>query len=106
MSAATGAMGGAQARQGNAVRFLRDNAWTIGLLVLLGVLLAFTKALQPSYGPSGIQGLAVAMLPLALAAVGQTIVVVAGGIDLSLGSIMALTSVVAATLMKSYPELS
>jgi ribose transport system permease protein len=107
MSAATGTLGDARPATGAAVnRFLRDNAWTIGLLVLLGVLLAFTKTLQPSYGPPGIQSLAIAVLPLALAAVGQTIVVIAGGIDLSIGSIMALTSVVAASLMKSYPELS
>ena len=44
------------------------------------------------------------MLPLALAAVAQAIVVIAGGIDLSIGSMMALTSVVSATLMKDQSE--
>ncbi|MFH0751359.1 MAG: ABC transporter permease, partial [Chloroflexota bacterium] len=39
------------------------------------------------------------VLPLALAAVAQAIVVISGGIDLSIGSMMALTSVVAASLM-------
>jgi ribose transport system permease protein len=107
MSAATGAFDETRVRPADAIgRFLRDNAWTIGLLVILGALLAFTKTLQSSYGPAGIQSLAIAVLPLALAAVGQAIVVISGGIDLSLGSIMALTSVVAASLMKSYPELS
>ena len=107
MSAATGAFDETRVSPVDAAgRFLRDNAWTVGLLVLLGALLAFTKTLQPSYGPGGIQSLAIAVLPLALAAVGQAIVVISGGIDLSLGSIMALTSVVAASLMKSYPELS
>ena len=37
---------------------------------------------------------ATSVLPLALAAVAQAIVVIAGGIDLSIGSMMALTSVV------------
>ena len=43
-------------------------------------------------------------LPLALAAVAQAIVVISGGIDLSIGSMMALTSVVAASLMKGQSE--
>ena len=58
--------------------------------MLLVALLAFTKTHQPDYGPAGLQGLAIAVLPLALAAVGQAIVVISGGIDLSVGSMMAL----------------
>jgi ribose transport system permease protein len=80
--------------------FLRNNAWTIGLLGFLGVLLLFTKLINPTYGATGIQNLGIAVLPLALAAVGQAIVVISGGIDLSIGSVMALSSVVSAALMK------
>jgi len=83
--------------------FVRDNAWTLGLIVFLLLLIGFTRLIQPSYGVSGIQNLAVSVLPLALAAVGQAIVVIAGGIDLSIASMMALTSVVAATQMKDQP---
>jgi ribose transport system permease protein len=83
---------------------LRRNAWPFGLLVFLAILLAFTKLIQPTYGVAGIQGLAISVLPLALAAVGQAIVVISGGIDLSIGSLMALTSVVAASLMKGQSE--
>ena len=79
--------------------FLQRNSWTLGLIGFLIVLLVFTKLIQPSYGASGIQGLAIAVLPLALAAAAQAVVVIAGGIDLSIGSMMALTSVVAATRM-------
>jgi ribose transport system permease protein len=79
--------------------WLRRNSWTLGLVVFLAVLLAFTKFIQPSYGVTGIQGLAISVLPLALATVGQAIVVISGGIDLSIGSMMALTSVVAASQM-------
>ena len=43
-------------------------------------------------------------MPLAMAAVAQAIVVISGGIDLSIGSMMALTSVTAAVLMKDQPE--
>ena len=60
--------------------------------------------IQPTYGVTGVQGLAISVLPLALAAVAQAIVVISGGIDLSIGSIMALTSVVAASQMKGQSE--
>jgi ribose transport system permease protein len=77
----------------------RRNAWSIGLVAFLGVLLLFTRYIQPSYGASGVQNLAIAALPLALAAAAQAVIVIAGGIDLSIGSMMALTSVVAAANM-------
>jgi len=84
--------------------WLRRNAWTIGLVGFLAFLLVFTKVIQPRYGVAGIQGLAISVLPLALAAVAQAIVVIAGGIDLSIGSMMALTNVVAASLMKGQSD--
>lgn len=77
----------------------RRNAWLGGLAGLVVLLLIFTKIIQPTYGATGIQGLALSVLPLALAAVAQTVVVIAGGIDLSIGAVMALTNVVAATVM-------
>lgn len=80
--------------------FLRRNAWTLGLVGFLTVLLLFTKLINPGYGIPGIQGLAISVLPLALAAVAQAIVVLSGGIDLSIGAIMALISVITATLMQ------
>ena len=79
---------------------LRRNAWILGLFVFLVALLALTKAIQPTYGPIALQGLGTSVLPLALAAVAQAIVVIAGGIDLSIGSMMALTSVISASLME------
>ena len=91
-------------RNGAIATTLRRNWWTIGLLGILAVLLVVTKVIQPSYGPAGIQGLAISVLPLALAAVAQTCAVIARGIDLSVGSIMALASVVSATLMDERSE--
>jgi ribose transport system permease protein len=78
---------------------LRRDAWLGGLAGLVLLLLVFTKIINPNYGASGIQGLAVSVLPLALATVAQTFVVISGGIDLSVASVMALTNVVAATQM-------
>jgi ribose transport system permease protein len=82
----------------------RNHAWALGLIGFLIVLLIFTRIIQPTYGVTGIQGLAVSVLPLALAAVGQAIVVISRGIDLSIGSMMALTSVVSASLMQGQSE--
>jgi ribose transport system permease protein len=84
--------------------WVRRNAWVIGLLGFLVILLAFTRFIQPNYGVAGVQGLGISVLPLALAAVAQAIVVISGGIDLSIGSMMALTSVVAAVLMEGQSE--
>jgi ribose transport system permease protein len=83
----------------------RRNVWTLGLIGLLVVFLAVTKVLQPNYGPAAIQGLAIAILPIAFAAVAQAIVVISGGIDLSVGSMMALASVTSAVLMKGQSDL-
>jgi ribose transport system permease protein len=107
MSAVAAPVEGAGLRRASAVvGWVRRNAWTIGLLGFLVVLLAFTKVIQPRYGPIPVQGLATSVLPLALAAVAQAVVVIGGGIDLSIGSMMALTSVVAATTMdKQSPEV-
>ncbi len=82
------------------VAWARRNTWTLGLIGLLIVFLALTKMLQPNYGAPGIQGLAISILPIAFAAVAQAIVVISGGIDLSVGPMMALASVTSAVLMK------
>jgi ribose transport system permease protein len=83
---------------------VRRNVWTLGLLGILAVLLVVTKIIQPSYGPAAIQGLAISVLPLAFAAVAQTCAVLGKGIDLSVGSMMAFTSVVAAAMMEDRGE--
>ena len=84
--------------------WVRRNGWNLGLLALLAVLLVYTRLINDNYGPVGIQSLATAVLPLALAAVAQAICVIAGGIDLSIGSMMALTSVFAAANMQGQSE--
>lgn len=84
-------------------RFARDNTWALGLLAFLTAVLAFTKFVNPHYDMSSLHSTATSVLPLALAAVAQAVVVLSGGIDLSISSQMALTSCVAATLMQRYP---
>jgi ribose transport system permease protein len=96
MTAATVARGGLA----SVSTIVRRYTWTLSLLALLVALLVLTKLVQPQYGAIAIQGLGTSVLPLALAAVAQAVVVIGGGIDLSIGSMMALTSVVSATAMK------
>jgi len=85
-------------------RAVRRNGWVAGLGALLAALLVVTRIIQPSYGASGIGSLAQAALPFAFAAAAQTVVVLTGGIDLSIASMMALTSVTAAVLMQGGSE--
>lgn len=87
-----------------AARLIRRNSWVLGLWALLALLFVVTKTIQPGYGPSQVEALALAALPVALAAAGQAIALISGGIDLSIGSMMALTSVTAAVLMKGGTE--
>jgi ribose transport system permease protein len=104
MSAATAPVQVDRARTADLIQSARHNAWILGLVGFLALLLVFTKLIQPSYGVTGVQGLAISVLPLALAAVAQAVVVISGGIDLSIGSMMALINVVAAVLMKGQSE--
>ena len=87
-------------------RFVAQNGWTIGLAVLLGLLLIVTKLIQPDFGLSGLDSLGRASLPFALATLGMAVVVIAGGIDLSLASLMAVCSVTAAGLMDGRGEVA
>ena len=105
MTAAASPVEAVRARPAEAlVDWARRNAWSLGLLGFFLLLLVFTRLIQPTYGVTGIQGLAISVLPLALAAVAQAIVVISGGIDLSIGSMMALTNVVSAALMMNQSE--
>lgn len=85
-------------------RFVRQQGWVIGLAVLFIVLLVVTRVIQPEYGSGDFGSLVRAALPYAFAVAAQTIVVIAGGIDLSVASMMALTSVTAAVLMDGASE--
>jgi ribose transport system permease protein len=59
-----------------------------------------TALIHPEFGSFDVQSLALGALPLALAAAAQTIVVISGGIDLSIGSLIAVANVLAATMMQ------
>ena len=82
------------------IRTIGRQGWAIGLLAILVILLVMTKVIQPNFGTTGLDSLSRAALPFAFCTVGMAIVVIAGGIDLSIASIMAVAGVVAAVLMQ------
>ena len=74
---------------------LRDDMDLIGLGVLLLVELVAYWRFDPSLlTPASVTILSAQFLPLILAATGQTIIMLTGGIDLSLGSVLALAMAV------------
>src|SRR5215218_3536816 len=76
-------------------------------LLLLVVAVAINYYLQPNFFQPGIlSGNLLLFVPLMLLAAGQTVVVVGGGIDLSLGAIVSMTNVIFARFMGENPEPS
>jgi ribose transport system permease protein len=67
---------------------------------LLIASLAITLLIHPQFSDFDLQSLAMGALPLAFAAAGQTVVVISGGIDHSIGSAMAVANVLAASTME------
>jgi ribose transport system permease protein len=85
---------------GSSLRTLTRVGRLFGMPLLLVAAMAATVAIHPDFGSFEIQSLALGALPLALAAAAQAIVVLSGGIDLSIGSMIAVSNVLSASLMQ------
>ena len=87
-------------------RSLRRDPGLFFMPALLIVALAITVAIHPQFSDFDLQSLAMGALPLAFAAAAQAVVVISGGIDLSIGSAMAVANVLAASAMEkaSFPQ--
>jgi ribose transport system permease protein len=81
-------------------RFVGRHITLVGMPALLIAALAFTVLIHPEFGSFDVQSLALGALPLAMAAAAQAVVVLSGGIDLSVGSLMAVSNVLAASTMQ------
>jgi ribose transport system permease protein len=81
-------------------RSLRRDPGLFFMPALLSVSLAITVAIHPQFSDFDLQSLAMGALPLAFAAAAQAVVVISGGIDLSIGSAMAVANVLAASAME------
>ena len=82
-------------------RAFRRHPDLFGMPALLIVMLALTLVIHPKFDDFDLQSLAMGALPLAFAAAAQTIVVISGGIDLSVGSLIAVANVLAASTMQN-----
>ena len=80
-------------------RFRRRQGWVVGVAALLGVLVFWRYSQIPAFGPFEVRGIVAGTMTLALLAMAQTVIVISGGIDLSVGAMMVLTNCIAARLM-------
>ena len=84
-------------------RWRRRHGWTAGVWLLLLLLLVWYMALIPRFGSFQIASITKNSLPLVYLAMGQAVIVIAGGIDLSMGAMMVLANTVAAVYMEGQP---
>jgi ribose transport system permease protein len=80
-------------------RNLRLHGWTIAVWVVLLAMVPWWRSLSQQPFEFDIQALAIDALPLMFAAMAQAVVVISGGIDLSIGSLMAVVNVLSAKHM-------
>jgi ribose transport system permease protein len=87
----------------DARRVASRHGWTIGVYVLLLLLIiAYIWALAPvTFTSFDLKTIVIGGLPLAFAAMAQAVIVISGGIDLSLGVMVAVINVLAASLMEN-----
>jgi ribose transport system permease protein len=82
------------------LRRLADrHGWTIGVFVLLVALILYWSTIPAAWGSFDVQSLAIDALPFAFAAMAQAVVIISGGIDLSVGSLMGLMNALSAKYM-------
>jgi ribose transport system permease protein len=84
-------------------RVANRHGWTIGVYILLLLLIiAYIWALAPvKFTSFDLKTIVIGALPLVFAAMAQAVIVISGGIDLSLGVMVAVINVSAASLMEN-----
>jgi ribose transport system permease protein len=80
-------------------RALRLHGWTIAVWLVLIAMVPYWRSLSEQDLKFDLQALAIDALPLCFAAMAQAVVVISGGIDLSIGSLMAVVNVLSAREM-------
>jgi len=89
-------------REGGALTWRRitsRHGWTIGVLLLLALMVPYWRSLSQQDAQFDLQALAIDVLPFAFAAMAQAVVVISGGIDLSVGALMSVINVLSAEYM-------
>ena len=81
------------------VRARRRHGWLVAVAVLLGVLVLWRISQVPAFGSFETRTIVAGTMALAFLAMAQAVVIISGGIDLSVGSMMVLANCLAATWM-------
>jgi ribose transport system permease protein len=81
-------------------RFARRSGWTVGVAILLAVLLAWRVSQLPKFGGFEIRTITAGTMTLAFLAMAQAVIVISGGIDLSIGSMMVFANCLSALWME------
>ncbi|MBO0333191.1 ABC transporter permease [Sneathiella sp. CAU 1612] len=78
-----------------------------GIIVLLGLTVLFAFIFVPEFGTvNNLTNIAIQSAPLAILAIGQTVVIIAGLIDLSVGMLLGLIVVIIADLMQGESSMT
>ena len=85
-------------------RRLPVGGWELALTVLLAAVLVGFGLLAPGFyaGPASLLGLTENFLPFGIVALGLSLVILTGGIDLSVGAVASLSAVLAAQLWSRF----
>jgi ribose transport system permease protein len=81
-------------------RWIKRNGWTVGVWALLALSVAWYATLIPRFGTFEVTTILKSGLPLALLALAQGVIVLSGGVDLSIGSMLVLANVTSARFME------
>ena len=86
--------------------FFKRNRNTVIIWLVLGVMIVVSALLSESFtNPRNFPNIMRQSAALMLVSIGQTVIMLSGGIDLSVGSVVSLTVVVMAAMMEPTPEL-
>jgi len=84
----------------SATRFRRREGWVVAVALLLTGLVFWRYTQIPTFGAFEIRTITAGTMTIALLAMAQAVIVISGGVDLSVGAVMVLTNCVAAKLME------
>lgn len=84
-------------------RWVQRHGWTVGIWIVLFVLVGYYSTLIPKFGGFQVASIVNGGTSWIFLGAAQAVVVIAGGIDLGVGSMLVLTSVTAARYMDGQP---
>ncbi len=85
--------------------WVRDQLTRHAMVVVMLLIIMYFSYRSARFGTAdNLRTIAIAAAPFALIALGQTLVILTGGIDLSVGSVIALSAMSAAVTVKGHPD--